>query len=132
MTSYANSVATRVMPIRPQRKITSAIRSIRKLSLVRSDQRIDRYEVSALARNVTAAIAAYSSTCDDPCFVSASLTNPISVAQTPIIVPETGRMCEARLSLLVRIVMRLDMPCSLTECGQSEMACPSDGRTNDP
>jgi hypothetical protein len=41
------------------------------------------------------------------------LTNPISVAQTPIIVPETGRMWEARLSLLVRIVMRFDMAGSL-------------------
>src|ERR1700722_13083850 len=131
MTSYANSVATRVMPIRPARKITSAIRSILKLNLVRSEYRIDRYDVSALARNVTAAVAAYSSTCDDPCFASASLTNPISVAHTPIMVPETGRMWEARLSLLVRIVRRLDMPCSLI-AGQSEMACPLTGRTNDP
>jgi hypothetical protein len=42
------------------------------------------------------------------------LTNPINVAHTPIIVPETGRMWEARLSLLVRIARRLDIACSLT------------------
>ena len=52
---------------------------------------------------------AYSSACDEPCFDSASLTSPIGVAHTPIIVPDTGRMCDARLSLRVRIVIRLDM-----------------------
>src|SRR4051812_6193130 len=97
------------MPVRPQRKITSASRSMRMLNRARSDQRIDRYDVIALARNVTATSAAYSSTCDVPCLTVASFTRPIRVVQTPIIVPDTGRMCDDRLSLRVLTAIRLDM-----------------------
>ena len=63
----------------------------------------------ALAGNVTATSAAYSSTCDTPCLVEASFTNPVRVVHTPIIVPDTGRMCDERLSLRVRMAIRLDM-----------------------
>src|SRR5215467_13200925 len=89
--------------------MASASRSTRMLNCARSDQRIDRYDVIALARNVTATSAAYSSTCDGPCLRVASFARPIRVAQTPIIVPDTGRICDDRLSLRALTTIRLDM-----------------------
>ena len=91
------------------KEMTSASRSMRMLNCARSDQRIDKYEVIALAGNVTATSAAYSSTCDMPCLAVANFTRPMRVVQTPIMVPDTGRMCDDRLSLRVLTAIRLDM-----------------------